>query len=476
MIKDEMPLVEAIFKYIDEDIKRYHMPGHKGGRGFSGEFLRNLPLMDLTEVPGLDDLNNPKGVIYRAQDLGARAFGADRTFFLVNGSTMGIHAMILSACPPGSSLIVPRNCHRSVINAMVLGDVRPIYIQPEYNSEMELTAQVSPEAVQKALNSHPDTIGVLLVSPNYYGMCAHVERIGDIVHKRDKILMVDEAHGAHFPFSPRLPKSSGEIGADIWVQSAHKTLPAFTQTGYLHIKGDRVPEDRVARALRTLGTSSPSYMLMASLDRARYIMETEGGALILKLIDGLERIKHRLKEETGVIAIEKVPCKSVHSLDPTRPILDFKGIGLDGFKADKLLRKEEGLQMEMADHRYGVFICTVVDRVEDLSEIVKACKNLEHKHKEEGQITTPLSISREIPRQAMSPREAFYGKREGIPLKEGMGRICAESIGTYPPGIPRFCPGELLDGEGIGELMALKEMGATLFGVDDRGYVEVIID
>ena len=475
MILQQMPLIEALFEYIKEDITRYHMPGHKGGQGFNGEILDSLAQIDVTEVPGLDNLHNPQGPIYNAQRLASKAFGSDQTWFLVNGSTSGIHAMILAACPPGSSLIVPRNCHKSVINALIMGDIFPVYILPEYDEDKELVTQVSPLAIEEALERNPNAEGVLLVSPNYYGMCPNVEEIANIVHKAGKVLLVDEAHGAHFPFNPRLPCSAGELGADLWVHSAHKTLPSFTQTAYLHLKGNRVDKDRVSRILSMNQTSSPSYIFMASLDWARYFMEVKGHDLLDNLIDNLEKVRQQLRR-IGIDSISNSIWPEVKAFDPTRLVLDFRGLGLTGYQAEKLLRDEERLQIEMSDHRYGVLICTVADNRTDLQKIVQACQNLWQKHRGNKNIHFPMSISREIPKQMMSPRQAFYSKIQKIPLNESQGRIAACTIGAYPPGIPRYCPGELIEEEGIEELIFIHRKGGTLFGVDERNYIDVVVE
>ena len=476
MKKEQMPLVQALFQYIEEGIVRHHMPGHKGGQGFCQEILTNLAQMDVTEIPGMDDLHNAKGAIDRAQRLAAKAFGSHHSWFLVNGSTSGIHAMILAACPPGSSLIVPRNCHKSVINAMIMGDVSPIYILPQYDMERGLATQITPAAVKQALESNPDARGVLLVSPNYYGMCADVEEIAHIVHKKDKVLLVDEAHGAHFPFNLKLPSSAGELGADLWVHSAHKTLPSFTQTAYLHLKGQRINKDRVSQILSIGQTSSPSYIFMASLDWARYFMCTQGQDLLSRLIDKLMGVRELLKIDPGINSPIRSIWPEVPALDPTRLVIDFKELGLTGYQAEKILRQEEGLQMEMSDHRYGIFICTVADTQSQLEKIVQACQSLGKNHRKEGNDPFTLSVSREIPKQMMSPRQAFYSKRGKIPLIESQGRISASTIGAYPPGIPRYCPGEQIAKEGIEELLLIQRGGGNLFGVQEDSYVDVVIE
>jgi len=472
MKTDKIPLVENLLDYINEQTVRFHMPGHKGGKGFSSEFLDNIAGMDITEIPGSDNLHHPTGAIAEAQKLAAEAFRADHSYFLVNGSTCGIYAMIMSACPPGSKLIVPRNCHKSVWNALILGDIRPIYLQPGYDSSRQLITQISPEEVEKALDKHPDAVGLILVHPNYYGMCSHIEEIARILHDMGKVLLVDEAHGAHFSFHPDLPISAGEAGADLWVQSAHKTLPAFTQSAYLHGREGRIDFSRVEEMLRIVQSTSPSYMLMASLDWARNIMASHGKELLTRLIDIIGETRNKLRD-MGIQPLDQIAWKEVDALDPTRLVLDLRNIGITGYKGEELLRNE-GIQVEMSDWFHVVLICTVADGRDEMNKLVEACKKV---IKQTISLQIPsisLSISREIPKQILSPREAFYSIIEKIPLEESVGRICADTIGVYPPGIPRFCPGELIDREGLEELICARKSGGTLFGVTGQGMINVV--
>lgn len=470
-----MPLVKNLFDYIKQNNARFHMPGHKGGKGFSPEFLKNLAGMDITEIPGSDNLHNPQGAIAKAQRLAAKAFGADYTYFLVNGSTCGIYAMVLAACPPGSKLLVPRNCHKSIWNALILGDIQPIYLQPGYDTSRQLITQISPEEVKKALIEHPDVEGMILVHPNYYGMCSNIEEIARILHSRGKVLLVDEAHGAHFPFHPSLPPSASKAGADLWVQSAHKTLPAFTQSAYLHGRRGRVDFSRVEEILRMVQSTSPSYILMASLDWARGVMASHGEELLTQLMDRLVETRASLRN-LGIQSFERTCWREVSALDPTRLVLDLRGLGITGYKGEELLRKQ-GIQVEMSDWFHVVLICTIADGHQEMDRLVQGCRNLT-KEKSINRATFPisLSISWEIPKQMLSPREAFYSEVEKIPLKESAGRISAGTIGAYPPGIPRYCPGELIEREGLEELIQIQENGGILFGITKEGMVAVVKD
>jgi len=477
-MKIKAPLVEAVMQHARQNITPFHMPGHKGGRGFPEEFLNNLAVIDVTEIPGMDNLHQPAGVIAQAQQMASAAYRSHRSFFLVNGSTSGIHAMIMAVCKPGDRLLVPRNSHKSVWSALVMADVRPVYIQPQYDIDNLLTTQISVQQVCEALDRYPDAVGLLVTHPNYYGMCSHIEEIEKLVHDRGKLLLVDEAHGAHFIFHSALPPSSGEIGADIWVQSAHKTLPALTQGAYLHVGSSKMDWKRLAQVLGMIQTSSPSYMVMASLDWARAFMEARGKDLLQQLIIRIENLKKLLKSEYGLLSLDDYGgWKEVAAVDPTRLTLDVRSLGITGYQAELLLR-EAGVQVEMSDMYRLVSIFSVADKEMEFEAFIRGCdylsKNISLRKDLSSLGFNQLSISREIPEQIMSPREAFYSIIENVPMRESIGRVCAGIIGTYPPGIPRFCPGELIDREGIEELDDIQQRGGNLFGLVDNLLVPVV--
>jgi len=472
------PLLEALLQYTKKNIIPLHMPGHKGGRGFPREFLDNLAAMDVTEIPGMDNLYQPAGIIAEAQLMASRAFQSHHTFFLVNGSTAGIHTMIMAACKPGDRLIIPRNSHRSVWSALVMADVQPVYIQTEYDDDNLLATQITVQQVRDALDKNPDVAGLLMIHPNYYGMCGHIREIEELVHERGKLLLVDEAHGAHFIFHPDLPPSSGEIGADMWVQSAHKTLPAFTQAAYLHVKGERIDPKRVSQILAMLQTSSPSYLIMASLDWARACMEVRGEELFQRLILQVRELKRKLKKQYGILTLDDYGgWEEVAATDPTRLTIDVRTLGVTGYQAEMLLR-DAGIQVEMSDMYRLVSICSVADGKEEFDAFINGFGNLSGNMSLRGEtppsLPRQLSISREIPEQIMSPREAFYSIIENVPAHESIGRICAGVIGAYPPGIPRFCPGELINREGIEELIDIQRQGGNLFGLVDNSLIPVV--
>lgn len=473
-----MPLVSKLKEYISNQPVPFHMPGHKGGRQFPAE-LPFLPQMDLTEVPGLDNLQAPEGVIREAQLAAAEAFRSDACFFLVNGSTSGIHIMMMTAFHPGDRVLIPRNCHKSVWGGLVLSGAEPVYVLPEYDADRELVTHVSPQAVGRAVDGNPNIAGMVITNPDYYGLCPHLLEIRKILNKNGMKLLVDEAHGAHLIFHSDLPPSAGECDADIWVQSAHKSLPALTQSAYLHVRegrGNKESEylDKAAQVHRMMQSTSPSYLLMASLDWARAYMEDKGREKLDKLLDYLSWTRRRL-HVLGIDTMQGYSRPEVFQTDATRLILDVSELGFTGFKGEEILR-QAGVQVEMSDNRRLVLICTIADREEDFRRLVEACRFLSQKKGKCREKRRSLTISREIPRQMLSPKEAFERKKVLVPLKDARGRICGESVGTYPPGIPRFCPGELIDSQGIEEMLENQALGARLFGLTENVLISVIAE
>lgn len=469
-----MPLVQALENYIQEAPEPFHMPGHKGGKGFLPAFSRQFIRMDATEIPGLDNLHEPQGAIAEAQSLAAAVFQSRHCFFLINGATAGIHGMIMAAAGAGETLLVPRNCHKSVWDALVFSGVKPIYLQPQYDKEIQLTGQIEVAVLRQALEANPKVQGMLLVHPNYYGMCTDIHTLSRLLKAHGKFLLVDEAHGAHLIFHPDLPPSSGEAGADLWVQSAHKTLPALTQTAYLQVGGEGVDSLRVARVLQMVQSTSPSYPLMASLDYARAYMAAKGKKQLNKLLRLLEDTRKKLRI-MGFQLLEDYTCEGLYTtLDPTRLVIDVTNWGYTGFEAEELLRAE-GVQVEMSDFRRVVLICTVADTKNSYDRLLKAFQGLTETGKRVIKMKY-MSISREIPEQMLSPREAFQRPVERIPIHFAQGRISSGLVGAYPPGIPYFCPGELMSKSGIEELLAIKAWGGRLFGVDGDNMAAVVKD
>jgi lysine decarboxylase len=480
-----IPILRALKEYSKENLTYFHMPGHKGGNvfkkiGFS-EFDINLMTMDVTEVPGIDNLHCPEGAIMEAQELAAYTFGAAQSFFLINGTTGGIYSMILGTTNPGDKIIVPRNCHKSVTGAVILGKLQPIYINPELDSRLHIPSGISVAAVQKAIQENPDAKAVVITNPTFYGVCSDLEQIAKIAHQNNMLLLVDEAHGAHFGFHPELPKTALQCGADIVAQSTHKTLPAMTQSSMLHINSDRVDVDKIKLFLQLTQSSSPSHLLLASLDTARYIMEQKGEELLAEVIYWCNWLRQDLNSQETLYCMDKsaIGRDGIFDIDSTRITINFNKVGISGTEADELLRRRFKLQVEMADLYNIVAICTVGDSPSSIQRLAEALKTIA----QEAQVgrSNPMQERALVgfdktPSIKLLPWEAVYQPKEEVPIEHCIGRVCGEMIVPYPPGIPLIMPGEIISKDMIDYALECRNKNIKINGTKDASlkYITVI--
>lgn len=482
---NNIPILKALKDYTKEDISYFHMPGHKGGNVFKKigftEFDFNLLAMDVTEVPGIDNLHCPEAAIQEAQELAADAFGADHSFFLVNGTTGGIYSMILGTTSPGDKIIIPRNCHKSVTGAVILGRLQPIYINPEIDSKLHIASGISPAEVQKAMEAHPDAKAVVITNPTFYGVCSDIERIAQIAHEKNMLLLVDEAHGSHFGFHAELPKTALQCGADIVAQSTHKTLPAMTQSSMLHIKSEHVDIDKVKLFLQLTQSTSPSHVLLASLDTARYIMQQKGEELLTEVMTWCNRLRQDLNEQGLLYCLSKedIGRDGIFDIDSTRITVNLDRIGIGGTEADELLRRKFKLQVEMADLYNIVAICSVGDNESSIMRLGNVLKTIaqEAKVQNSSEVNQQAMVAFEnIPSMQLLPWEAVYQPKEQIPVEQCIGRICGEMIVPYPPGIPILMPGEIIKKELIDYAMECRRLNIKINGTKDSSlkYITVI--
>ncbi len=360
----------------------FHTPGHKSGKGISTRFRKfvgsKIFTIDLTTLDEVDCLQKPVGVIKEAQELAAEAHGADRSFFLVNGTTVGNHAMILSTTLPGDEILVARNAHKSILAGVILSGATPRFFLPRFDADLGIAVNVSADAARAAMRDHPRARVVTVTSPNYYGIAADMPAIVSAARQHDKVLLVDEAHGPHLHFHPGLPPSSVDAGADLTVQSTHKIVGGMTQASMLHLKEGRVDGTRVAAVLQMLQSTSPSYILMASLDLAWMQMATEGRKLLGKAIELAEEARARINRIAGLrcLGAGQVGSWGGFRLDVTKLTISVKGIGLTGFTASNLLIIEFGIQVEMADLYNVLVIVSIGDRRDDLDRLVGGLEGL----------------------------------------------------------------------------------------------------
>jgi arginine/lysine/ornithine decarboxylase len=430
---------------------------------------------DLPELPELDNLFAPTGAIATAQALAADAFGAEQTWFLVNGSTCGLVAGILATCRPGDKIVLPRNVHQSIISGLILAGAMPIFVVPAYDPLWDLPLGVTPEAVAQALHQHPDAKAVLIVSPTYHGICADVAAIAQRVHEYGIPLLVDEAHGPHFAFHPDLPLPALKAGADFVVQSTHKVLSAMTQASMLHVQGSRVDRDRITQSLQLLQSTSPSYLLLASLDAARQQMAVQGEALMTQTLK-LSRLAQRTLQsiaKLGVLEFDK-PSPGFTALDATRLTLNIANLGVSGFVIDDWLRQQRGVIAEYPSLRHLTFILSLGNTRQDIQLLIDACQDLTtFSQSSQGLILRRLQcLSRQwqqfgTSKLVMTPRQAFDAQTQVLPVEAAIAQISAELICPYPPGIPVLLPGERITSAAIGYLQQVIAAGGLVTGCHD---------
>lgn len=464
------PIYDFLKKYAGSEPAVFHMPGHRLGRGFPPGFSENLAALDITEIPGADNLHWPDGVIMESQRLAAAAFGADYTCFSVNGSTGALHAMIMAACKKGDTLIVGRDCHRAAINAMLLAGVEPVYLFPELDEGFGISTVITPQSVKKALEDYPEAAGVLITRPGYYGACSDIRSIAELVHRRGKVLVVDEAHGAHLRFSPRLPVCALEAGADACVQSAHKTLPALTQGAYLHVKGSGLDRERLMFFLDMLQTTSPSYLIMASLDVARSLMELYGGPLLSSLLELLSEFREEIRGASGYELLQAVKNGTA---DPTRLVIKVAGRGLTGYDAMELLGKNHNIQVEMADLNNIVCITTVCSLREDFSRLAEALRLLPESGNRPFKAPPIISPPR-CGERALSLKETLEARGRRLDISSAAGRISKAMLTPYPPGIPVVFPGERITPQTAEYIRCIVEIGGDVGGLSENFEVYVV--
>ena len=472
--QSKTPLVDALQHCADRKNAPFHTPGHKRGQGISARqrslFGKAAFRADLPELPDLDNLFAPEGVILQAQRLAADAFGAEQTWFLANGSTCGIEAAILATCGPGEKLILPRNVHSSAISGMILSGAMPVYVQPDYSRDWDLCLGVSPAEVETALRENPDAKAVLIMSPTYHGVCSDLAAIARITQSHNIPLIVDEAHATHFTFHPDLPISALEAGADIAVQSAHKVLSAFTQAALLHTQGERIDRDRLSQSLQLTQSTSPSYLLLGSLDGARHQMATEGRSLMSRTIALANRAYQELSELPGLRVFQPSLDGRI-SGDHTRITVDVSGIGLTGFGADEQLHEQFNVTAELPALRHLMFIVSLGNTESDITQLVKGFSQIYDRQKvatmqanKADKTYEPCTFST---KHSITPRQAFFSPKKSVPINQSIHRICAETVCPYPPGIPMLLPGEPIIESAIAHLQTIQTAGGIITGCSD---------
>ncbi|MEH1903610.1 MAG: aminotransferase class I/II-fold pyridoxal phosphate-dependent enzyme [Nostoc sp.] len=476
--QNQTPLLDALKANAARSHAPFYTPGHKQGEGISQPLTDLLGKAvfraDLTELADLDNLFAPQGVIQKAQQLAAEVFGASQTWFLVNGSTCGIEAAILATCGSGDKIILPRNVHSSAIAGLIFSGAIPIFLNPEYDPVLDIAHSITPNAVESALQQHPDAKAVFTVYPTYYGVCGNLNAIANITHQYNIPLLVDEAHGAHFGFHPEFPTPALAADADLTVQSIHKVLGAMTQASMLHIQGNRIDGDRISKALQLLQSTSPSYLLLASLDAARQQMALHGKILMSRTLQLADEARTRIGQIPGLSVLEMPRLQGFPgfvALDKTRLTVTVSGLGLTGFEADEILDEKFAVTAEFASLQHLTFIISLGNTPADIEQLVQGFTTLAKEYRRTN-FTVNNNIWQNLVSKVshplhFSPRKAFFAVGETLPVAQTSERICAEIVCPYPPGIPVLMPGEVITKPVLDYLQQIQAMGGLISGCAD---------
>ncbi len=475
------PYLEAITAYGFRGSTRFHVPGHKGGEGADPGLRTALGeralLLDIPQdIEGIDV--GPSPTPYeRAEQLAADAYGAERTWFLTNGATQGNHALCIALAPPGVAVILQRNSHASLIDGLILSGGRPSWVSPEYDAELGMAHGVSPAALAHALAGTPQAKVAFIVSPTYYGMAADVGACAEVAHAAGAALIVDNAWGSHFGFHDALPHSPLALGADAMIASTHKIVGSLTQSAMLLVAhGDRVDSDAVARAVRLVRSTSPSSLLMASLDAARRQLAVHGEALLDRTIDAAARAREAIGAVPGcdVLGADLVGQPGIAGWDPLRIVVDVRRTGCTGYEVAAALRSDYDIFVELATHATLVLVVGLAQPVEQLERLAhdfaETVRRINRPAEAVAITRPPGALEHET---VMAPRDAFLGSGEAVAVDQALGRISCESVAGYPPGVPALLPGERITAEVVGYLRELTAAGARLHGAADPTFATV---
>lgn len=472
--QSKMPLIGALIASIAQKNVAFYAPGHKRGQGISQPLEKLLGktvfTADLPELPELDNLFAPSGVIKKAHKLAAEAFGAENTWFLVNGSTCGIIAAILATCNPGDKIILPRNIHQSAIAGLILSGAIPIFLNPDYDPLWDLSYSITPDSLKQVLKENSDVKAVMVVYPTYHGICGDIKMIAELTHRQGIPLLVDEAHGGHFAFHQDLPPCALSMGADLTVQSTHKVLGAMTQASMLHLQGTRIDPQRISRALQLIESTSPSYLLLASLDGARQQIVLQGKELLDKTIELSKKARQQLSQIKGLSILDlKQLSGSFHYLDTTRLTVNITALGLSGFEVDKILHQQLGVTAELPMLRHLTFIISMGNTTDDITKLIAAFRILSNSYcsSSPSLFSFPLLPIPPLLHPPVSPRETFFAVTEMVDFKYSIGRISGDLICPYPPGIPILMPGEKITDKTLEYLQTVLILGASVTGCSD---------
>lgn len=478
------PLFTALTEHASQNPVQFHIPGHKKGVGTDAEFRSfigdNALSIDLINIAPLDDLHQPTSVIAEAQQLAADAFGADYTFFSVQGTSSAIMTMIMAVCSPGDKILVPRNIHKSVMSAIIFAGAKPVFVSPARDANLGIDHGITTSSVRRALEKHPDTKAVLVINPTYFGICADLKEIVDLAHSYDIPVLVDEAHGVLIHFHEKLPMSAMQAGADMAATSVHKLGGSITQSSVLNVntKNGLVNPQRVQTIFSMLTTTSTSYILLASLDTSRRNLALNGHDMAETAIELAQFARQQINEIPSLYCFgeEILGGEATYSYDPTKLTIHVRHLGITGYETENWLRDHYNIEVELSDMYNILCLVTPGDSRETIDTLLRALRDLSELHHERNEVQELVVKIPEIPQLSLIPRDAFYADTEVIPFKQSAGRIIAEFIYVYPPGIPILLPGEVISQENIDYIRDHVDIGLPVKGPEDRNieFVKVI--
>ena len=473
--QEKAPILEALEEFKKMRLVPFDVPGHKRGRGNKEltEFLGERCLtVDVNSMKQLDNLCHPVGAIKEAEELAAEAFGAKAAFFIVNGTTAAVQAMILTACKRGDKIILPRNVHRSVINAMILCGAVPVYINPQMNEELGIALGMKLSDVQKAIEENPDAKAVLVNNPTYYGICSNLKAITELAHANNMLALVDEAHGTHFYFGENMPISAMAAGADMSSVSMHKSGGSLTQSSFL-LCGKNVNSQYVRQIVNLTQTTSGSYLLLSSLDISRRNLSLHGKEIFRYVVEMVEYARHEINQIGDYYAYsrELINGDSVFDFDITKLSVNTFETGLAGIEVYDLLRDEYDIQIEFGDLGNILAYVSVGDNYKNIERLISALSEIRRLYKKDK--TGMLRHEYIPPKVKFGPQDGFYGAKEQVALDASNGRICSEFVMCYPPGIPILAPGEEITEEIIEYIKYAKAKGCFLTGPEDMAVNKI---
>lgn len=473
--QEKAPIMEALDRYKKMRVVPFDVPGHKRGRGnyelaaFLGE---QCLAVDVNSMKPLDNLCHPVSIIKEAEQLAAEAFGAKHAFFMVNGTTSAVQAMVMTACKAGDKIIMPRNVHRSAINALILSGAVPVYVNPGVNDELGIPLGMSVREVEKAILDNPDAKAILINNPTYYGICSNLQALTDLAHQHEMLVLVDEAHGTHFYFGDDLPASAMSVGADMASVSMHKSGGSLTQSSFLLINNE-VSEGYTRQIINLTQTTSGSYLLLSSLDISRKNLALHGREVFRRVAEMAQYTRDEINRIGGYYAYSKelLNGDTIFDFDVTKLSVHTRDIGLAGIEIYDILRDEYDIQIEFGDIGNLLAYISVGDRQLDLERLVAALSEIKRRYSSDK--TGIFDHEYIKPQVATTPQKAFYAPKISMPIVESAGHIASEFVMCYPPGIPILAPGERITDKILAYIAYCKEKGCFLTGTEDSTITHI---